>query len=83
MAIFEKVGGAGGGDKYSTLPPPVSAVKAKGGNASMTVEFEGVPAEYAEYLGDVAYIVVVKEGGVPENPKDGVAIRLDKNGAVV
>lgn len=83
MALFEKVGGAGGGDKNSTLPPPVSALKAKGANQSITVTFNGVPTEYEEFLGDTAYIVVLKEGSVPENPKDGVAINLDKSGAVI
>ena len=84
MAIFEKVGGSGGGgSKYSTLPPPVTNLKAKSADMAAEVSFDGVAAEYEEYLGKAAYIVVLKEGGVPEHPKDGKVIKLDKSGAVV
>lgn len=75
--------GGGGGDKYSTLPPPVGAVMATGSDQAIEVSFEPVPEEYEQYLGEVAYIVVLKEGSAPESPKDGMAIKLDKNGAVI
>ena len=77
------LGGGGGGDKYSTLPPPVGAVMATGADQAIEVSFEAVPEEYEQYLGEVAYIVVLKEGSVPESPKDGRVIKLDKNGAVI
>lgn len=82
MATILRVGG-GGVDKYSTLPPPVGSVAATGADQSITVSFEAVPSEYEQYLGDVAYIVVLKQGSVPENPGDGTVIKLDKNGAVI
>lgn len=75
--------GGGGGDKFSTLPPPVGFVAATGADQSIEVSFEAVPEEYEQYLGEVAYIIVLKEGSVPENPKDGRVIKLDKNGAVI
>ena len=77
------LGGGGGADKYSTLPPPVGAVMATGADQAIEVSFEAVPEEYEQYLGEVAYIVVLKEGSVPESPKDGRIIKLDKNGAVI
>ena len=75
----------GGGDTMSTLPPPVTALLAEGGDKQLVVSFESVPEEYAEYLSDkAAYIIVVKKGSVPENPKDGeIIIKLDKAGAVI
>lgn len=75
--------GGGGGDKFSTLPPPVGAVMATGEDQAIEVSFETVPEEYEQYLGEVAYIVVLKEGSVPENPKDGRVIKLDKTGAMI
>lgn len=75
--------GGGGGDKFSTLPPPVGAVVATGADQSIEVSFEAVPTEYEQYLGDAAYIVVLKEGSVPESPSDGTVIKLDKNGQVI
>ena len=75
--------GGGGGDKLSTLPPPVGSVVATGADKSIEVSFEAVPEEYEQYLGDVAYIVVLKQGGIPESPKDGTVVKLDKTGAVI
>lgn len=75
--------GGGGGDKYSTLPPPVGSVVATGTDQSIEVSFEPVPSDYEQYLGDTAYIVVLKEGSVPESPTDGTVIKLDKTGAVI
>ena len=69
--------------KYSTLPPPVSEVTATGGDQTVEVSFEAVGSEYEQYLGDVAYIVVLKEGNIPTNPEDGIVIKLDKNGEVL
>ena len=78
-----KIGG-GSGDKYSTLPPPVSSLTAEGGNAEITVSFESLAEDYEPYLGDdVAYIMVVKEGGVPESPTDGIVVKFNKAGEVV
>lgn len=73
----------GGGDSTSTLPPPITSLYAKGGNQEMTVSFESVPEEYVQYLSNkAAYVVVVKKGSVPENPRDGdIIIKLDKTGA--
>ena len=71
------------GDTSSTLPPPVGAVYATGGDQSIEVSFEAVPEEYEEYLGEVAYVVVVKAEGIPESPTDGIVVKLDKNGAVI
>ena len=40
--------------------------------------------DYEPYLGDdVAYIMVVKEGGVPESPTDGIVVKFNKAGEVV
>lgn len=75
--------GVVGGDKLSTLPPPVTSVVATGADQTIEISFESVPEEYEQYLGDVAYIVVLKQGGIPESPKDGAVIKLDKNGAVI
>lgn len=76
--------GGGGGDRSSTLPPPVTGLTATGGNKTIEVSFETVPVEYEQYLGSTAYIVVVKKGGVPESPTDGEFItKLDKNGGMI
>ena len=84
MPMFSMAGG-GGGDKISTLPPPISNLTAEGGNKEMTVSFEGVGKEYEQYLSDkAAYIVVVKKGSIPQSPKDGeIIVKLDKTGAVI
>lgn len=71
------------GDAYSTLPPPVGSVVATGADRMVEVSFETVPTEYEQYLGDVAYIVVLKAGSVPESPTDGTVIKMDKTGAVI
>lgn len=75
----------GGGDKSSTLPPPVTSLLAEGGNQEITVSFEAVPSEYDEYLNSkAAYIVVVKKGSMPTGPNDGeIILKLDKTGAEV
>lgn len=70
-------------DASSTLPPPTGFVAATGGNQMVTVSFEAVASEYEQYLGDTAYIVVLKEGSVPESPTDGTVIKMDKTGAVI
>ena len=71
----------GGSDKYSTLPPPVTELNATGGNKTLELTFKAVGPEYDEYLGDVAYIVVVKKGSIPQSPADGEFIaKLNKNG---
>lgn len=75
--------GVVGGDKLSTLPPPVTSVVATGADQCIEVSFEGVSAGYADYLGNVAYIVVLKQGSAPESPSDGMVIKLDKSGAVI
>lgn len=75
--------GGGGSDKYSTLPPPVGSVVATGKDKSIEVSFEPVASEYEQYLGDTAYIIVLKEGSTPESPKDGTVIKVDKTGAVI
>lgn len=75
--------GGGGGDKYSTLPPPITMLTAEGDNQQITVSFAGVEAEYEQYLGDTAYIIVLKEGSIPESPKDGTFVRLSKDGVEV
>lgn len=75
--------GGGGKNKYSTLPPPVVGLTAVGTDQTVTVTFEPVSAEYQQYLGDPAYIVVLKEGSVPESPTDGMVVKLDSLGAVV
>ena len=82
MATIIRTGG-GGGDKHSTLPPPVGSVVAEGADRYIKVSFEAVGTEYEQYLGDTAYMVVLKQGSVPESPTDGTVIRLDKNGAVI
>lgn len=71
------------GDTASTLPPPISGLNATGGNQTATISFESVASEYERYLGDPAYIVVLKMGSIPESPTDGVVVKLDKNGAVI
>lgn len=70
----------GGGDKYSTLPPPVSVLTADGGNAEVTVSFETLDSSQDAYLGDIAYILVLKDGATPESPTDGATVRFDKTG---
>lgn len=75
--------GGGNGNKSSTLPPPVTGVSAVGTDRTVTVSFEPVAAEYTQYLGDPAYIVVIKAGSVPESPTDGASVKLDAKGAVV
>ena len=70
-------------DTSSTLPPPVGFVTATGANQSIKVSFEAVSEEFEEYLGEVAYIVVVKAEEIPESPTDGIVVKLDKNGAVI
>ena len=70
-------------DFNSTLPPPVGSVTATGSDQSITVSFEAVPTEYEQYLGDTAYIIVLKQGGVPESPDDGIVIKLNKAGVVI
>lgn len=77
------LGNGGGGSKTSTLPPPVGAVTATGGNRMVTVSFEAVAEEFEQYLGDPAYIVVLKHRSVPENPQDGTVVKLGKDGAVI
>lgn len=75
----------GGGDKNSTLPPPITSLLAVGGDQQITVSFEEVPFGYSPYLSDkAAYIIVVKNGSIPTSPTDGdVIVKLDKTGAVV
>lgn len=70
----------GGGDKYSTLPPPVTSLTAEGGNAEVTVSFETLAAEFDQYLGDPAYILVLKKGSIPQSPTDGIVAKFDKTG---
>lgn len=75
----------GGGDKSSSLPPPVTSLLAEGGDQQITVSFEEVPSEYDKFLSEnAAYIVVVKKGSIPSGPTDGdVIVKLDKTGAEV
>lgn len=76
--------GGDSGDKYSTLPPPVANLTAEAGNATVTVSFDSVPADYEQYLSDeAAYIVVLKQGSVPTSPTDGIVIKLDKDGNIL
>lgn len=75
--------GGGGSDKYSTLPPPVGSVVATGKDKSIEVSFEPVASEYEQYLGDTAYIIVLKEGGIPEKPNDGMVIKMNSSGEVI
>lgn len=71
-------------DKFSTLPPPVTNLTAEAGNATVTVSFDSVPADYEQYLSDeAAYIVVLKQGSVPTSPTDGIVVKLSKEGEVI
>ena len=94
MAKAMKMGGfyGTGGDKYSTLPPPISNLSLSlpetiegvpNTNGKILVSFDLIDEKYMQYLGNTAYIVVVKEGDMPQSPDDGVSIRLDKNGAII
>jgi len=71
-------------DNFSTLPPPVANLTAEAGDATVTLSFEAVPDEYQQYLSDeTAYIVVLKQGSIPESPTDGYVVKLNKDGLVV
>lgn len=94
MAKAMKMGGFYGtsGDKYSTLPPPISNLSLSlpeiiegvpNTEGKLVVGFDLIDEKYMQYLGDTAYIVVVKEGSVPQDPNDGISIKLDKSGAII
>ena len=70
-------------DRFSTLPPPVTSLSVSASDQSVSVSFEPVGVEFEPYLGDPAYIVVLKEGSMPQSPNDGTVMKLDKTGKVV
>ena len=71
-------------DTSSTLPPPVEYITAEGGNAEITVTFPLLAEDYNDVLGDnPAYILVVKEGSIPESPTDGTVVKFNKAGEVI
>lgn len=75
--------GGGGGNKHSTLPPPVSSLLAEYDNHEITVSFAALSEDYYPYLHDEAYTIVLKEGSIPQSPKDGTVVKIDKNGEVI
>lgn len=76
--------GGGSADVTSTLPPPVESITAEGGDGEVTVSFPLLAEEYNDLLGDdPAYILVLKQGSVPESPSDGTVVKFDKTGAVI
>lgn len=62
--------------RVSELPPPITGLTVIGKNESVEVFFEAVDDEYSHCLGDPAYIVTIKQGAIPANPKDGQFIEL-------
>ena len=80
MPNIVRIGGGGSGNKASTLPPPVDTLTAKPGNEKATVTFQTLDDEYNGYLGTPAYVLVIKEGSIPESPTDGIAVRFNKAG---
>lgn len=92
MAKAIKMGGGGYQDKSSTLPPPITNLTLNvpdtidgvpNTEGKILVSFDLIDDKYEQYLGDPAYIVVVKEGSVPQSPYDGTVIKLNKQGAVI
>ena len=71
------------GDLSSLLPPPVTDVKLTAEDQGVTVSFTPVSPEYEQYLGEPAYLIVLKEGSAPTSPEDGAVLLLSKTGEVI
>ncbi len=65
-------------DRYSTLPPRITALTAESGDGKAIVSFRAYTEEQEQWLSaNAPYILVLKANTVPQSPADGMAAKIN------